>query len=381
MRIFLFLAVVATFFCGGHADAAQEDFDTHAVSCCIAIPLPRPDRSIHSQTVPDQNGGVRSGDDAASVSSQPETTSIGADDVRVEKIISDLVDAVSRLSPSDPFSFIKLTIFPVVAWILKNLISYSFMRVHATRAIYVDVEYRLRFLRLAIREGKAWLENFDPVQPRVPLLNISREDHVVYGAIQADLKECTWGNEVAAIRLFYRSLGEVESIKSRVHDVFQRLLEESRSIANPSTPAAGLHLNLERYRDQVAAEVQAMERIYVAWACIGERAKQRTRRRDASDMPRWVARTLLYRPAFWHLICVLIPCFIFALIGALGLAWGHLANAFIYLLFGLLVLNILLESVLYFFCRTKAERGIKRWVLVPYDRAFSRLPVKNRPPI
>ncbi len=170
----------------------------------------------------------------------------------------DEAEVSAALPLGDPLTILRLSVIPIFIWVIKNLISYSFLRRHVTRAIYVDIEYRMRFTELFIKSTKDWIEHYEPYKDRVPFLRVGREDHHMYANIQSDLRECTWGEEVAAVRLIYRSFDEVERAADRIRQTYSDLLALSRekSLAMKRDTAIGLR---QRMKDQIAAEVGRIE--------------------------------------------------------------------------------------------------------------------------
>lgn len=304
------------------------------------------------------------------------------------KAFSDQCDPAcnSTSGISDPLTILRIAVAPIVLWIVKNLVSYSFQRIHMARAIYVDVEYRMMFARYCIVAGKRWLCEFDEKGPRVPLLNISKEDHRLYAALQPDLRECTWGAEVAATRLAYRSFDEMESVASRIADTYKELLSVSRQ-----APKSGEQKpDMKRYRDLIAADIGRIERTYMFWVRVGVRAWLRVRKRrpawlfgagkslkrpsnDAmvrgEERVRWVVRSLLYRKYVWHLMCVYIPLISLVVIGAATMFTNLVTSLYGFWAFvAAIMILVILEVGLFFYFRANDEQRISVLALDPYRR-------------
>lgn len=315
------------------------------------------------------------------------------------KAFSDQCDPAcnSTSGISDPLTILRIAVAPIVLWIVKNLVSYSFQRMHMARAIYVDVEYRMMFARYCIVAGKRWLSEFDEKSPRVPLLNISKEDHRLYAALQPDLRECTWGAEVAAIRLAYRSFDEMESVAGRIADTYKELLSISRQRPNRGERKP----DLKRYRDLIAADIGRIERTYLFWVRVGVRAWLRVRKRrpawlfgvvkslgrssrDAKrrgeERVRWVVRSLLYGKYVWHPMCVIIPLIFLTLVGGMVVftSWVRSVGVMPIFLSAVPAL-VVIELALLFGFRGSQERRIIELALRPYKDGMKKGATKNEP--
>lgn len=292
---------------------------------------------------------------------------------------------------SDPLTILRIAVAPIVLWIVKNLVSYSFQRIHMARAIYVDVEYRLLFAEQCIEAGRRWVEAFDAnqSQPRMPVLNISREDHRLYTALQPDLRECTWGAEVAAIRLIYRSFDEIENIADRISKTYAELLTASRNLSRaPRGSRSGTNLN--RCRDLIKADIDRIERIFAFWLGVSFRAKRfhasswlgkfcRCGRRGGMRF-RWVARSLLYGISLWHLMCAYIPLAILSVVG-LWVVFGFPNTSNFDPLPKLIVGSLFVfEIVLFWYARKRGEERIKEMVLRPFREQMRETMTTKKPP-
>ncbi len=293
---------------------------------------------------------------------------------------------------SDPLTILRIAVAPIVLWIVKNLVSYSFQRIHMARAIYVDVEYRLLFTEQCIETGRRWVEAFDANQnqPRIPILNISREDHRLYTALQPDLRECTWGAEVAAIRLIYRSFDEIENVADRISKTYAELLAASRNLSRaPRGSRSGTNLN--RYRDLIEADIARIERIFAFWLAVSLRAKKFhasnwLRRFCSFERPgderfRWVVRSLLYGFWLWHMMCSYAPLVFLSALGGLILFGfstpSELKAGLILFVFG----SLLAELILSLWIRDLEEKRIDALVLSPFREQLEDLTVGTKKPL
>lgn len=310
------------------------------------------------------------------------------------KAFSDQCDPAcnSTSGISDPLTILRIAVAPIILWIVKNLVSYSFQRIHMARAIYVDVEYRLLFAEQCIEAGRRWVEAFDANQnqPRIPILNISREDHRLYTALQPDLRECTWGVEVAAIRLIYRSFDEIENVADRISKTYAELLAASRNLSRaPRESRSGTNLN--RYRDLIEADIARIERIFAFWLAVSLRAKKFhasnwLRRFCSFERPgderfRWVVRSLLYGFWLWHMMCSYAPLVFLSALGGLIL-FGfsnvpELKTGLILFVFG----SLLAELILSLWIRDLEEKRIDALVLSPFREQLEDLTVGTKKPL
>lgn len=287
----------------------------------------------------------------------------------------------AALPLGDPVTILRLSVIPIFIWVIKNLISYSFLRRHVTRAIYVDIEYRMQFTKLCITAGRNWVSNFDPRMKRMPLLNISRENHHMYAALQSDIKECTWGSEVASVRLVYRSFDEIENIAERISRTFDEILVHSRDGARYISNFREYE-RVVRLRDQIEADLLRIEEIYSFWCGVGRRARCVTRRKKDKRSWEyiWIARSLFYSRAFWHSICVWVPLFIIVVAGTMLLFWAMLPEWGVKILFGALGVGAILQGILFWCCLRGQERRIKLLVLKWFGRRLEKFGNAKRPP-
>lgn len=358
---------------------------------------------------PEKNEG---GHDAPSASQDGESegdTSGKSDpggDCQGDKCASKVREAAAL---SDPVTILRFAVAPIVLWIIKNLVSYSFQRIHMARAIYVDVEYRLLFARGCIDAGRQWLQDFDVTRPEIPVLNIDREEHRLYVILQPDLRECTWGAEVAAIRLAYRSFDEIESIAGRIAKTYAELLTLSRSLSQQLVSGRN-QARIKRHSDLIASDIDRIERIYLFWLQVSRRARRqypnsefavfalyvwccrnllpekvfrafcRLYQQNSTTHPRWIARSLLYNKWLWHLMCVYVPLAVLLLLGYVVVFSGFDSDAFdsdemktVYFLF-------LAELVIYSVWRRAEEFRIETCVLGPMRLQIKRHIKEKIPP-
>ncbi|MEQ9518552.1 MAG: hypothetical protein RLN89_03835 [Parvibaculum sp.] len=322
------------------------------------------------------------------------------------KALSDECDPAcnSMSGISDPLTILRIAVAPIVLWIVKNLVSYSFQRIHMARAIYVDVEYRLLFAEQCIEAGRRWVEAFDANQnqPRIPILNISREDHRLYTALQPDLRECTWGAEVAAIRLIYRSFDEIENIADRISQTYADLLAASRNLSRaPRGGRSGTNLN--RYRDLIEADIDRVERIFAFWLAVSFRAKRgylksKLRKvawkvgfyrasnvllrfvRGERTRFRWVARSMLYGILLWHLMCAYVPLAILSVVGLWVVFGFPNASNFAPLLKLTIGSLFVFEMFLLSYARKRGEERIKEVILRSFREQMREMMTIKKPP-
>ncbi len=109
---------------------------------------------------------------------------------------------------------------PVLAWYLASVLSYTLRRVHLVRILFVDIDARLRFSILGICSVRRWLLESSASTKSLPFLSTAREHHQVYSSMENDLHACLWGNEVDAVRFFYRDFQEIELCAGRIQSQF-----------------------------------------------------------------------------------------------------------------------------------------------------------------
>jgi len=288
----------------------------------------------------------------------------------------------AALPLGDPLTILRLSVIPIFIWVIKNLISYSFLRRHVTRAIYVDIEYRMRFTELFIQSTKDWIEHYEPYKDRVPFLRVGREDHHMYANIQSDLRECTWGEEVAAVRLIYRSFDEVERAADRIRQTYSDLLALSREKSLAMKRDTEIELR-QRMKDQIAAEIDRIEEVFGFWEKVGRKTKKvlPNKKDSKSDSWRfvWVVRGLLYRRQVWHSLCVYGPVVVLLFVGSMLLA-PRVPTLFCIL--GIFVVGVALWEVYLFCCaRRREEARIRQIVIAPFQLLLQKVLETKRPPI
>ena len=122
--------------------------------------------------------------------------------------------------PKVPVDILRFLIFPVIIWIAANLVNYSIKRMHLARILYVDTAYRLRFAARSVITLQKWLREFET--QRRPLLRspIMQEKHEVYPSIQDALVSATWGQEIPAVRIYYRDFQEIEERAGKIAEIY-----------------------------------------------------------------------------------------------------------------------------------------------------------------
>ena len=278
----------------------------------------------------------------------------------------------------------RLAIIPIFVWVTKNLFTYSFLRRHVTRAIYVDVEYRMRFAELFIKATQDWLSDYEPANSHVPFLRVGKEDHHMYGTIQSDLRECTWGEEVASVRLIYRTFDEVERAADRIRLAYNEILSFTRD-AQPTVKRDVILDKRKRIRKQIEAEVKRLEEVFAFWVRVGNDTKTEFEKefrysKNSTWRFAWVARGLFYRREVWHSLCFYSPAFLLVSAGGVLLSiWVNLSG-FLLSLFVMGASSLWL-SYLYLNLRKREDQRISRIVVSEYNNLLGIFLSEKRPPI
>ena len=236
-------------------------------------------------------------------------------------------DNGASLSLSDPLTIARFVVTPILLWILKNLVSYSFRRVHIARTIYVDVEYQLRFLDGAIDGLAKWLGDLRKSPKVISYIRLSPDRHYVYPSIQREILECMWGQEITAVRLFYRDMEQVERYAERISTsattIFglppTHLLKRGAKVRND--------FELNREIEVVDENLTGLRSIRNFWLDeVGNR-------KDVEGNVRYdaVASKLLYSRWVWHsiftgawsafIVAVLVELFGFGPVGGSQAIW------------------------------------------------------------
>lgn len=336
MRIFLFLVVVITFFCVGRFDTALADTSMAFAAQRIPIPLVRPHRSDKSLCIngdPSSSGGpgvreLNKGQGSivapANKECSEQLSSTQGKNRQLQQSGIENKDASSASSLgdekghalSDPLTIARFVVTPILLWILKNLVSYSFRRIHIARTIYVDVEYQLRFLDRAVEGLTKWLNGLSQKPPVVPYLRLSPDRHYVYPSIQEDILECMWGEEITAVRFFYRDMEQVErhaeKIAASAHAIYAL---PPANLLNGRTAKMRYDADLKRGMEAIRKNLEALSRVKEFWVeTVGRSTDQKNPFRGAASQ-------LLYRLWVWHPIFTIAPAVLILLtVGALF--WG-----------------------------------------------------------
>lgn len=201
------------------------------------------------------------------------------------------------LSLSDPLTIARFVVTPILLWVLKNLVSYSFRRMHIARTIYVDMEYQLLFLNRAVEGLTEWLNGLSQQPPIVPYLRLSPDRHYVYPSIQSEILECMWGEEITAVRLFYRDMEQVEQCAEKIAISAGAVYAlPPANLLKGRTAKVQHEVTLRREMEAFDRNLDALCKIRDFWVdTVGGTA-------NAKNPYRGAASQCLYRPAIWHLL-------------------------------------------------------------------------------
>jgi hypothetical protein len=179
-------------------------------------------------------------------------------------------------SLSDPLTILRFVVTPFAFWLLKNLISYSFLRIHVLRSLYADIEYRLRFTHTCIMNTERWLRATSGRMNRaVPFLGTAKEEHIVYPTMQSDIRECLWGREVTALRILYRGLDEIEVRLGKIENCFSQMIAHSRRMDEANVLPHVHDQMMRRYRSEIQENLSQVKAIYGFWKKVGLRSYRR----------------------------------------------------------------------------------------------------------
>lgn len=272
---------------------------------------------------------------------------LGGDNVRQ----GTLENGASGNSLSDPVTILRFVATPFAFWLLKNLISYSFLRIHVLRSLYADIEYRLRFTHTCITNTERWLRTTSGRMNRaVPFLGTAKEEHIVYPTMQSDIRECLWGGEVTALRILYRGLDEIEVRLGKIENCFSQMIAHSRRMDEANALPHVHDQMMRRYRSEIQENLSQVKAIYGFWKKVGLRSYRRkfsisaycrrfllqivslvTRRHvslglaDKKSVYRHVASSIFVGVWVWHLLWAWGPAVILVL-AVFVLFWGPLLS-------------------------------------------------------
>ncbi|MEP2758831.1 MULTISPECIES: hypothetical protein [Alphaproteobacteria] len=290
MRHFLIITCLAALTCAtAPVQVALAQADSPIVESEVE-PSPEPSEETPGESTPSEEGGPKA-----------------------EQNDKEQKESGVSLSLSDPLTIARFVVTPILLWVLKNLVSYSFRRMHIARTIYVDVEYQLLFLDKAVEGLTKWLSDLSQKPPVVPYLRLSPDRHYVYPSIQADILECMWGEEITAVRFFYRDMEQVErhaeKIAASAHAIYAL---PPASLLKGRTAKMRYDADFSREVEAIKKHLEALDMIKKFWVdAVGRSANQKEPSRGAASQ-------LLYSPWVWHPIFTVVPAFLILLfVGAL----------------------------------------------------------------
>jgi hypothetical protein len=208
-------------------------------------------------------------------------------------------------------------IAPVIVFILSGIVGYALKRYNLARILYVDVDYRLRFEILAvyhlkeqIKKLRKWSEHHSTTRPP-PLIRMVKEEHFVLSSIQGDLKSCLWGNEIDAVRNFYRDFQLVEHRAGKVEELYSDLVK--KYVECPTSKPSDLSNYPTCYVEQIDKQYKIIKEIVEFWfRTLGNDhnftfgATPDPHFRSELAFPE-AAQNLLYRRLIWYPTFVVIP--------------------------------------------------------------------------
>ena len=158
---------------------------------------------------------------------------------------------------------------PIIAFILAGIVGYALKRINLARTLYVDVSYRLRFETSAIYRLMPQLEKLrdwagNETHETPPFIIIVKEDHFVLSNIQDDLKSCLWGNEVDAVRIFYRDFQRIEHRAGKIEELYTDLVK--KYVECPSSTFRTRYARC--YVDQIDDQFEIIKEIVAFWLNI-----------------------------------------------------------------------------------------------------------------
>ena len=307
-------------------------------------------------------------------------------------------------SLSDPLTILRFVVTPFAFWLLKNLISYSFLRIHVLRSLYADIEYRLRFTHTCIMNTERWLRTTSGRMNRaVPFLGTAKEEHIVYPTMQSDIRECLWGREVTALRILYRGLDEIEVRLGKIENCFSQMIAHSRRMDEANVLPHVHDQMMRRYRSEIQENLSQVKAIYGFWKKVGVRSYRRklsisTRYRslllqivsrvarthvprglaDKKSVYRRVAGSIFVGPWSWHLVWAWGPALVISLV-VFVFFWGPLLSFERFLIsFKAAALSLLFYFVVGCSSYWWNQRRIRKNVLEFEDKRWSEQILKEK---
>lgn len=271
---------------------------------------------------------------------------------------------------------------PIVALILAGIVRYALRRYHLVRNLYVDVDYRLRFEILSayslsdqLGSLKGWANA--PLLKPPPFLRIVQEQHFLLPTMQDDLGSCLWGNEVDAVRNFYRDFQLIECRAAKIEGLY---LELVRKVAED---AEGSKIRLDIYIDQIECQLELIKTIVRFWVRIlckstFEFDSEPEREFKVKLAFPGVARKLVFRRLVWYSTFVFVP--IIALSSAFaGVFFGVFHPKYVYSLISTdlcpylagATIALFVFFVLPFWLKAHGDRKIEADILYPFASRLS----------
>ena len=325
---------------------------------------------------------------------------LGGDNVRQ----GNLENGALGNSLSDPVTILRFVATPFAFWLLKNLISYSFLRIHVLRSLYADIEYRLRFTHTCITNTERWLQSTSGrIDRTVPFLGTAKEEHIVYPTMQSDIRECTWSEEVTALRILYRGLDEIEVRLGKIENCFSQMVAHSRRMDEANIAPHVHNQMMRRYRSEIQENLSQIKEIYRFWKKVGLRSCRRkfsisaycrsfllqivslvTRAHvplglaDKKSVYRHVASSIFVGFWVWHLFWVWVPAVIVAL-SVFVLFWGPLLGFEGFeIALGVMIVSLFLRAGIGFGPYRCNRKRIRENVLELEDRRWNKQVLKEK---
>ena len=301
MRHFLIITCLAALTCAtAPVQVALAQADSPIVESEVE-PSPEPSEETPGESTPSEEGGPKA-----------------------EQNDKEQKESGVSLSLSDPLTIARFVVTPILLWILKNLVSYSFRRMHIARTIYVDVEYQLRFLNRAVEELEKWFGGLRQWPPVVGYLRLSPDRHYVYPSIQTEILECMWGEEITAVRLFYRDMEQVERCAEKIAGFADKAyVRRHAHLLKERIEKVRNEAELKRAVEAIDENLKVLSKIRDFWVKeVGEHAEGKNRKIKCRVLKffgnkkckentgrgnpyRNVASQLLYSPWVWHALFTL----------------------------------------------------------------------------
>ena len=223
----------------------------------------------------------------------------------------------NSFSLSDPKILSRFLILPFLAWVLNSLVQYSLKRIHLLRTLYIDIDYRIRLAVSGYKQLENW-EKLRDIEKILPPRIIWDEKNRVFDGLQSDARSCLWGNELAAVHLFYRKADLLQQSFYKAGQISDdiRALFVAQHVEKDETKNEATKTFLKSLYSSIDQTLEDTKLFIEGWLSIQDDEKVDLNELELKDFAdrnyEGVATKFFWRPWIWHWCFAYAP-FCFAL--------------------------------------------------------------------